>query len=68
MGTQKKQTKGEGLQFTFTYPKHNNMETQTTEQGFKFNYSNKERAVKLLEQERIFKDLGIEIIKESKRE
>ena len=44
------------------------METQNTEQGFKFNYSNKERAVKLLEQEKIFKDLGIEIIKESERE
>ena len=36
-------------------------ETEKTEQGFKFNYTEKEKAVKLLEQEKILNDLGIEV-------
>jgi hypothetical protein len=44
------------------------METQNTEQGFKFNYSNKERAVKQLQEENnikqskeVLNSLGIEV-------
>jgi hypothetical protein len=38
-------------------------ETEQTEKGFKFNYSNKERAIKELKAEEIFKDLNIEVYK-----
>lgn len=42
------------------------METQTKQEqttGFKFNYSNKERALKELQTEQAFKDLNIEVYK-----
>jgi hypothetical protein len=44
------------------------METQNIEQGFKFNYSNKERAVKQLNEEKnikqskeVLNSLGVEV-------
>ena len=38
------------------------METQTEQEtGFKFNYSNKERAIKELQTEEVFKYLNIEV-------
>ena len=39
------------------------METQTEQEGFKFNYSNKEKAIKELQTEQTFKDLNIEVYK-----
>lgn len=41
-----------------------NTESNLIIQGFKFNYSNKERALKDLETEQIFKELNINVYKE----